>query len=135
MVRIRLISVMALVTVLGACAQVQKTVDKFTTKPPPPPPVQPAPPKIVKPVLPLVQVGTYRCELKRSVRVTGVSPADEYIDIQWASKNHRLAAVTSNSGARRYENKVSGLTWIGVVGKAMLLDAKRGKQLANECRR
>ncbi|MGB7182996.1 MAG: MliC family protein [Burkholderiaceae bacterium] len=134
MVRIRFVSLVVMLSVLGACAQVQKTVDKLTSKAPPPPPVQTAPPQPVAPALPALQAGTYQCELKRNVQITGVSPDNKFIDIRWGAKNHRLAAVQSQSGAHRYENKASGLTWIGVVGKSMLLDTKRGRQLANECR-
>ena len=47
----------------------------------------------------------------------------------------RTFALVSLLGAVAvYAGEQSGLTWITVVGKSMLLDTKRGKQLANECR-
>ena len=36
-------------------------------------------------------------------------------------------------GALRYEDDASGLVWIVIVGKSMLLDTRQGKQLANDC--
>ena len=37
-------------------------------------------------------------------------------------------------GALRFEDKASGLTWITITGKSMLLDTRQGRQLANDCR-
>ncbi|MEZ5729721.1 MAG: MliC family protein [Burkholderiaceae bacterium] len=78
--------------------------------------------------------GVYRCELKRSVRVNHVSTDRRVAKIQWGHRAYTLRAVHARSGALRYEDKASGLMWLTVVGKSMLLDTKRGRQLANECR-
>jgi hypothetical protein len=34
----------------------------------------------------------------------------------------------------RFEDKVSGLAWITIVDKSLLLDTRSGQQLANDCR-
>ena len=36
--------------------------------------------------------------------------------------------------AKRFENKLFGLIWIGIPSKGMLLDSKLNRQLANECK-
>ena len=45
-----------------------------------------------------------------------------------------MQLVATQTGALRLEDKASGLTWITIPGKSMLLDTKQGRQLANDCR-
>lgn len=78
--------------------------------------------------------GVYRCELDRSVNVRQVSPDMQSAVLQFNKKEYRMKAVHARSGALRYEDSASGLVWLVIVGKSMLLDTKNGRQLANECR-
>jgi membrane-bound inhibitor of C-type lysozyme len=80
------------------------------------------------------KAGTYRCELNRSVQVRQVAPDLQSAVIHWNKKDYTLKAVSSKSGALRYEDSASGLVWLVIVEKSMLLDSKAGRQLANECR-
>ncbi|HEY0878777.1 MAG TPA: MliC family protein [Zeimonas sp.] len=79
-------------------------------------------------------VGVYRCELNRSVDVRQVSPDMQSAVLSFDKKEYRLKAVHARSGALRYEDDKSGLVWLIIAGKSMLLDMKHGRQLANECR-
>jgi hypothetical protein len=45
-----------------------------------------------------------------------------------------MHAVGARSGALRYEDPQSGLVWLVIATKSMLLDTKHGRQLANECK-
>ncbi len=78
--------------------------------------------------------GVYKCELNRSVHIRSVAPDMQSAVISWNKKDYVLKAVNALSGALRYEDAGSGLVWLIIVGKSMLLDIKNGKQLANECR-
>lgn len=78
--------------------------------------------------------GVYRCELNRSVHVRQVSPDMRSAVVHWDKKDYTLQAVNARTGALRYEDPESGLVWLVIVGKSMLLDTKHGKQLANECK-
>lgn len=78
--------------------------------------------------------GLYKCELNRQVDVTEVSADSSTATIQWGKRGYILRAVPARTGALRYEDVDSGLTWLVVVGKSMLLDTRHGKQLANECK-
>lgn len=80
------------------------------------------------------RAGTYRCELNRQVHVRDVAPDLGFAVLNWDRKDYTLRAVGTRSGALRYEDSASGLVWLVIVGKAMLLDTRRGQQLANECR-
>jgi hypothetical protein len=79
-------------------------------------------------------VGVYRCELNRSVDVEQVSPDMQSAVLRFDKKEYRMKAVHARSGALRYEDAKSGLVWLIIASKSMLLDTKHGKQLANECR-
>ncbi|GMV03512.1 MAG: hypothetical protein AMXMBFR52_31670 [Burkholderiales bacterium] len=78
--------------------------------------------------------GVYRCELNRSVNVREVSADLSSAVVQFDKKEYRMQAVGARSGALRYEDPKSGLVWLVISTKSMLLDTKHGRQLANECK-
>lgn len=78
--------------------------------------------------------GNYRCEMNRNVVVRQVSADKQTAVVQWEKKDYTLKAIDTRSGALRYEDRASGMTWIVIHNKAMLLDTKQGRQLANDCR-
>ncbi len=45
-----------------------------------------------------------------------------------------MTTVSTTTGAVRLEDKASGLVWIQIPAKSMLLNSKQGLQLANECK-
>lgn len=74
----------------------------------------------------------YSCELGNKLTIYQNSN-DKHIALRWNKRLHRLNRVETTTGAHRYENQKNGLVWIGIPAKGMLLDAQKGKQLANEC--
>lgn len=82
----------------------------------------------------VLEVGSYRCDLNRSVTVRQIATDRRSMTISWLGKDHSLSAVDARSGALRFENPTAGLVWLVIVGKSMLLDSRKGQQLANDCR-
>lgn len=80
------------------------------------------------------KAGTYLCELNRKVDVRHVAPDLKSAVLHWDRREYTMRAVNTHSGALRYEDAASGLVWLVIVGKSMLLDTKLGRQLANECK-
>ena len=78
--------------------------------------------------------GVYRCELNRQVHVRHISYDRRSAVLTWNRRDYLLQAVATQSGAMRFEDKVSGLAWITIVDKSLLLDTRSGQQLANDCR-
>lgn len=78
--------------------------------------------------------GMYQCELNRKVHVRSVTPDLQSAVLSWDRKEYTMRAVGTRTGALRYEDAASGLVWLVIVGKSMLLDTRRGQQLANECK-
>jgi hypothetical protein len=80
------------------------------------------------------KVFDYKCE-QGNVLTVFVNPDDEkYIGLRWKKSIHRLRRVETDTGANRFENKKAGLLWIGIPSKGILLDTRKGQQLANECK-
>jgi len=74
------------------------------------------------------------CELGNKVTLYRNAADTEHMALRWNQRVHRMTKVSTTTGANRYENSKYGLVWIGIPAKGMLLDAKRGQQLANECK-
>jgi len=79
-------------------------------------------------------VSNYTCELNNSVTVYRSTKDEEHIGLRWKKRLHRLTRVGTSTGAQRFENRNYGLVWINIPSKAMLLDSRLNRQLANECK-
>lgn len=79
-------------------------------------------------------VTEYNCELGNRITTYNNEADDKYMAIRWKNSVHRLRRVGTSTGANRFENRKYGLVWINIPSKAMLLDSRKGQQLANECR-
>lgn len=75
----------------------------------------------------------FNCELGNKLTVYRHPEDDQHIALRWHKRLHQLTRVQTTTGANRFESAKKGLVWIGIPAKSMLLDAKRGRQLANEC--
>jgi hypothetical protein len=79
-------------------------------------------------------VTDYQCELGNKITTYTNESDDKYMAVRWKNSLHRLRRVGTSTGANRFENRKYGLVWINIPSKAMLLDSRKGQQLANECR-
>lgn len=79
-------------------------------------------------------VTEYACELGNKITTYNNDSDDKYMALRWKNTVHRLRRVGTSTGANRFENRRYGLVWISIPSKAMLLDSRKGQQLANECR-
>lgn len=78
--------------------------------------------------------GAYRCDQGRELQFREVSADTQTAVLKWKDRDYPMRAVGVRSGALRYENAESGLVWLMIPSKSMLLDAKRGQRLADACR-
>jgi hypothetical protein len=80
--------------------------------------------------------GTYNCEHKVRIQVEReIRDRVNYrITIGWNGSKYRLERDPSYSGLPRFEDSASGLVWIDMPWKSLLLDGKTNKPLVNECR-
>jgi membrane-bound inhibitor of C-type lysozyme len=76
----------------------------------------------------------YQCELGNSLTIYTNAEDAQHVAMRWKNHIHRLTRVTTSTGANRFENQKAGFVFIGIPAKGMLLDSRKGKQLANECK-
>lgn len=81
-----------------------------------------------------LKAGTYQCELNQSVRFEKVSADQKSAVLKWGKRDYQMKAVGTSTGAIRYEDKASGMVWLMIANKSMLLNQKQGQRLADECR-
>jgi hypothetical protein len=76
----------------------------------------------------------FNCELGNKITIYHNTEDNQHIALRWKKRLHQLTRVDTTTGANRFENMKYGLIWIGIPAKSMLLDSKKGQQLANECK-
>lgn len=86
--------------------------------------------KLVAP--PVLMTGRFNCELGNRVEIE--SDGNSGANLTWKGSKYAMMPVSTTTGAVRFENRASGLVWIQIPAKSMLLNTKQGAQLANECR-
>ena len=74
------------------------------------------------------------CESGKRMAVFGDQINDSVIELHWGGGAYQMQRVPTTTGAHRFEHSGSGLVWISIPAKAMLLDRKLGAPVANECR-
>lgn len=75
----------------------------------------------------------FRCAYGNKLTIYRNAEDDGHIALRWKKRLLRLTRVPTTSGANRFENGKNGLVWIDIPTKGMLLDSKKGQQLASEC--
>ncbi|WP_246542233.1 hypothetical protein [Collimonas antrihumi] len=122
----RIASALTLTAVLAACGS---SVPLADTKP------AAAAPNVLNlapaPAASLI-AGNFYCELGNRVDVA--SSANGEVKLTWKGRAYTMTTVSTTTGAVRLEDKASGLVWIQIPAKSMLLNSKQGQQLANECK-
>ncbi|MCC4116790.1 MliC family protein [Aromatoleum toluclasticum] len=78
--------------------------------------------------------GTYRCDMGQRVDVQRTGGNANQIQIGWSGKRYQLARNPSHSGLPRFEDDRSGLVWIDLPWKSILLDRDTNKPLASDCK-
>lgn len=77
----------------------------------------------------------YNCELGNKLTIYASEKDEQHLALRWKKMLLQLTRVETTTGANRFENRSSGLIWINIPSKGILLDAKKGQQLANECKK
>lgn len=78
--------------------------------------------------------GLYHCDGGIDIPVERTPGNPRQIALDWKGQRFTLNRNNSASGLPRYEHRASGLVWIDLPWKGMLLDAGTGRPLASECR-
>lgn len=77
--------------------------------------------------------GNFKCALGHRIDVTSDAAQNDAIMVTWKGHPYSLRAVDTTTGALRYEDTKSGMVWLQIAKKSMLLNIKAGQQVANDC--
>lgn len=102
------------------------------------PAVKPAAKPAPKPVVDTVfaypaATGVMPCEDGVTVTIKKDAKRADGYDVMLGKVRYPTTRVNTESGAIRLENKASGIVWLQMSNKSMLLNEKASKRLANNC--
>ena len=79
-----------------------------------------------------VLVGKIECEFNQSVDVTAADKKG-YFTLDFKGKKYTLAPEATTTGAVRLEDKKAGVVWLQIGNKSMLMNAKAGQRMVDNC--
>jgi hypothetical protein len=82
---------------------------------------------------PLVLQGESTCDVGQKVSVKEHPTLPGRFQLKLQGKEHVLTPLPTTTGVVRLENKRTGLVWLQVPVKSMLMDSKKGQRLADGC--
>ena len=77
--------------------------------------------------------GAYRCEAGQTVELMRDAAQPDSLVILWRGQIHSMERDPSSSGLPRFHDRSSGLVWIELPWKGVLLDGATHTPLASEC--
>ncbi len=80
-----------------------------------------------------VFLGTAACNDSKQVMVNKVDGKPGYFKLAIAKASYTVAPEETDTGAVRLEDKKSGIVWIQIPAKSMLMNAKIGQRVADGC--
>jgi hypothetical protein len=80
-----------------------------------------------------VLTGQQECEFKQTINVEGAPEKAGYFRISHKGKKYLLAPEPTTTGAVRLEDKKAGVVWLQIANKSMLMNAKIGQRMVDEC--
>jgi hypothetical protein len=73
------------------------------------------------------------CEYGLRMSIAGDHRRDNVIEMIWQGYVYRMKRVATTTGVNRFEHPQSGLIWISIPSKAMLLDGQEGTPVVSDC--
>lgn len=80
-----------------------------------------------------VYLGTADCEMKQSVHLRALEDRPGHFELTHKKMRYTLVPEVTTTGAVRLEDRRSGLVWIQIPAKSMLLNSKAGRREVDGC--
>jgi hypothetical protein len=77
--------------------------------------------------------GRFNCEFDNSLTIVPNPAHPGYLTLTHKGTVANMLPVPTNTGALRLEGKASGLVWLQLPTKSMLMNNKLGQRVADEC--
>ncbi|PUA20849.1 hypothetical protein C7W93_11160 [Glaciimonas sp. PCH181] len=121
----KIAAILALTTLLASCGSSVPLTETRT-------PAEQLPIVGARLAAPVLTAGAFNCDMGNRVDIE--ADANNDVRLTWKGTKYAMTPVSTTTGAVRFENQSSGLVWIQIPAKSMLLNTRQGAQLANECR-
>jgi hypothetical protein len=80
-----------------------------------------------------VLTGPADCEFGQTIRVTAIDGRPGHFRLDFGKKVHLLVVQETSTGAVRLEDHRSGVVWLQIPAKSMLLNTRIGQRLVDSC--
>jgi hypothetical protein len=80
-----------------------------------------------------VLTGQADCEFKQRVDVQPLAGTPGYFTVSHQGKRYRMLPRETATGAVRLEDPVAGIVWLQIPAKSMLMNAKIGQRMVDNC--
>ncbi len=80
-----------------------------------------------------VLTGKAQCELDRSVDVEPLADKPGYFQVSFKNASYYMVPEETTTGAVKLVEKRSGVIWLQIPTKSMLLDSREGHRLVDAC--
>jgi hypothetical protein len=81
-----------------------------------------------------VLTGNAQCEMNQQVNVQPVTGKPGHFKVSFKNVSYAMVPEETTTGAVRLEDKRAGIVWVQIPAKSMLLNAKAGQRMVNDCR-
>jgi len=80
-----------------------------------------------------VFLGDAQCDMKQSVSLRAVDGRPGHFELHHNKARYTLVPEETQTGAVRLEDRQAGIVWLQIPAKSMLLNAKLGQRVADNC--
>ena len=80
-----------------------------------------------------VLLGQSRCEFNQSVNVAAVPNQKGWFNVEYKGQSYLMVPEHTTTGAVRLEDKKSGMMWLQIANKSMLMNSKIGQRMVDNC--
>ncbi len=81
-----------------------------------------------------VFVGDAQCTVGGLVKIAAVKDKPGHFMLQHGKAKHEVVPAVTETGAVRLENKKTGIVWIQIPAKSMMMNDKLGQRVADGCK-
>jgi hypothetical protein len=81
-----------------------------------------------------VFLGDAQCSVGGSVKIAAVAGKPGHFMLQHGKFKHEVTPAVTETGAVRLENKKTGIVWIQIPAKSMMMNDKLGQRVADGCK-
>ncbi|MDH3210520.1 MAG: hypothetical protein OEM00_03760 [Burkholderiaceae bacterium] len=81
-----------------------------------------------------VHIGQANCEFKQTVSLSAVRSTPGYFNLSFKSQHYTMVPEETTTGAVRLVDRRSGMLWVQIPAKSMLLNQKTGQRVVDECK-